>query len=486
MRQRLIYLAFLVLPLAVYFPVILNEYGQAADFAMLSPDKAGAGAPAAAGGEPVFYRALLESSFAAVDGVSSLWVVRILSVLLLSLLGILVWRQLDGCGWPWIDAAAAGMLVILLPAAQVLAAWAFSWPHILAALCGLAGFAAVEAELEAGGLKRVIAMLGGAFIYALATITRPELAFFAIVPLAGGLLIKVRKTPSTHSAGTWLVLHAAVMFAGWLAGRLFEHGVSGDSFATAGGVQQAVRWYFLDALPGSIALFPLLDDHHVGAWYFWPIFLAMAAAIAWVFRLEQELDGAKARAKVRLCFVVLPLMFLAGVVLSGRIVPTGYREAYPLAGLVAVALCAGWQTVLRSGKIKKWGHSAGLGGIIALAAILAHWNTQTLLAGPRAEEWRHLRAALAPVTFNTVQRVHVIAVDEDDRATARAYGDEFGAVASMDESVLRQMVAAAIRERFPAGFPRGGGAEITVSTAEPPAGTYDVLVDMRTLRRRGG
>lgn len=485
MRQRLLYLAFFVLPLAVYFPVVLHEYGQGGDFAMLHVAKANidsADGSAKATGESVLYRAMLDGSFRALAGVESLWLVRLLSVLLLGLLGILLWRQLDTSGWPEIDAAALGMLVILLPAAQATAGWAMSWPRLVALLFAVAGFAAVETELEAGGLKRAVAMLGGAFIYALAAMIRPELVFFSLVPLAGVLLFKIKKTPSSQTVQVWLTLHLLVLATGWLSGRLLEHWASGDPFLTGAGVAQAARWFFLEAIPGSLALLPLLDDHHVGAWYFWPVFLAMGAALVWLFRIEQTIEGERARTKALICAVALPGVFLLGVLTSGELVPTGYREAYPLAGLAAVALCAGWRTLQRARRIRTWGHYAGLSGLIAIAAILAHWNTQSLIAGPRAEEWNFLRGALAPASFKTIQRVHLVVAGEDDRNTTRVYGNEFGAMSSTDEEVLRQMFEAALLERFPLGLPRGGGAEVTVGAVEPESGSYDVLVDMRKVK----
>lgn len=485
MRQRLLYLAFILLPLAVYFPALLNEYGQGGDFAMLHEAKASADSTAGdpAAGESVLYRALLESSYKVVSGVDSLWLLRLLSVLLLSALGILLWRQLDNSGWPQVDAAAVGMLIILLPAAQATAGWALSWPRTVALLFAVAGFAAVEAELEAGGLKRAVAMLGGAFIYALATMIRPELVFFGLVPLAAVMLVRIRKTPTSQSVGVWLSLHLGVLLAGWLAGSMIEHWASGDPLATSEGALQAVRWYFLEAVPGAVALFPLLDDHHLGAWYFWPTFLLVAGAIVYAFRVEQTLDGEKARFKGLMCGLGLPTIFLGAVLMSGEIAPSGYREAYPLAGLTAVALFAGWRSMLRARRIKTWAHYSGLGGVVVLAAILAHWNTQSLIATPRAAEWAHLQASIAPISFKSLQRIHLLPAGEDDRNTDRVYGREFGAMSSTNEAVLRQMFEAALRDRFPGGLPRGGGAEVVVSAVEPAEGTYDVLVDMRKLRR---
>ena len=53
-----------------------------------------------------------------------------------------LWRQLYQSGWTEIEAAVIGLGVTLLPAAQVEVSWAVGWPHVLALVLALAGFAA--------------------------------------------------------------------------------------------------------------------------------------------------------------------------------------------------------------------------------------------------------------------------------------------------------------------------------------------------------
>ncbi len=485
MRERLLYLAFFVFPLAAYFPALTSEYGKAGDYAMLRAAH-GSGvssAPATGGsGETVMYQALLDSSFKLAPTVSDLWRVRMLSVLLLALLGILIWRQLDTSGWPEVDAAAVGLLIILLPAAQVLAGWALAWPRVLALLFTVAGFAAVETELEAGGLKRAVAMLGGVFIYALAAMIRPELTFFALVPLGAILLFKIKKSPSTQNPKTWLTLHARVLAAGFFAGRLLEHWASGDALASLAGAKAAAVWFFRDALPNSLALCALRDDFNTGAWYFWIVAPAVAACVYGAFRLEQELEGEKARFKAAVCMLVLPGLFFAGLMLVGALKPTGYRDAMPLAGLIAVALLAAWRTILRGKRIKAWMHSAGLAAVIGLATFLAQLNVRTLIAEPQTVEWELMKSGVAFVSFKTKLRVHLITARVEDRTTQRRYGDEFGPVSSRQAAVAREMLEIAVSEKYAGVLPKGGSLEVTVGGDTPGPGTYDVLVDMRKLK----
>ncbi len=485
MRQRLLYLAFLILPLAAYLPVMTNEYGKGGDYAMLRAAQAPT-VPAAQesglSGETVMYRALLDSSYKLSPDVSNLWRVRTLSVLLLGLLGILVWRQLDNSGWPELDAAAVGLLIILLPAAQVMAGWALCWPRVLAVLFTVAGFAAVETELEAGGLKRLVAMLGGVFIYALAAMIRPELTFFACVPLAASLLFKIKKSPAAQDPKTWLAMHLTVLFVGFAIGRLLEHWASGEALVSLDGAKAATVSFFRDTAPNSLALWALRDDFHTGEWYFWIAVLAVAGCIYGAFNMERALEGDKARFKLMVCMVLLPGIFLAGRLLSGVLTPTGYRDGIPLASLAIVALIAAWRTVRRAKRIKNWMHQAGLAALIAGAVCFARFNVSALIVDPQAVEWDLVKTGVAFVSFKTQLRVHLVTARVEDRTTVRRYGDEFGALSSRRAEVLREMLDAAVSQKYSGVLPKGGGMEVTVGGEPPAPGAYDVLVDMRKLK----
>ncbi len=482
MRQRLLYLAFLILPMAAYLPALTAEYGKAGDYTALRSAHSPAGSTAQPG-ETVMYRALLDSSFKLAPTVADLWRVRMLAVLLLALLGILLWRQMDTSGWPEVDAAAVALLIILLPSAQVMAGWAIAWPRVLALLFAVAGFAAVEAELEAGGLKRLVAMVGGVFIYALSAMIRPELAFFALVPLGAILLFKVKKSASAQNPKTWLMLHVVVVVTGFIAGRLLEHWASGDPLMSLAGTKAAVTWFFRDAVPNSLALWALRDDFHTGEWYFWIVVLAVAYFIHRSFRLEEGVEGEKARFKMGICVLVLPAVFLACLLLTGPLVPTGYRDAMPLTGLAAVAIVAAWRTLHRVKQVKRaWLHHAGLAVAALLGVFFARGSVSTLMAEPQQVEWELMKSGVQFVSFKNQVKVHLVTARVTDRSTQRRYGDEFGSVSSRHANVLRDMLENAVSEKYAGVLPKGGGAEVTVGGATPEPGTYDLLVDMRKLK----
>lgn len=489
MRQRFLYLAFFLLPLAAYLPVVINEYGKVGDFAVLEfADSAvdSASGSAAVVGESVLFRAMLDTSFKVADRVELLWMPRLFTIVLLVLLGILLWRQLDNSGWPEIDSAVVGLVIILLPAAQAMAGWAICWPRAVALVFAVAGFSAVEAELEAGGLKRAVAILGGVFIYALSAMIRPELALFGIVPLAAVLLFRIRKAPTSQTIRTWLTLHLGTLGVGWIIGRALESWASGEPMLTGAGILVALRWLVVEAVPNALALLPLSDDRQVGAIYFWPVLLGVVAAIYATFKVEQSLEGEKARTKAVICLAVLPAIFALAILLAGQATPTGYRDGYALAGLTVVALVAGWRSLLRAKRIRPWVHYSGLALLVLCAVLVAHHHVGSLIARPRALEWEYVRAGVAGVSFKEPQRIHLILSGPDERLTRRGRGDEFGAMSGSREDTVRRMVAAALRQRFPTGLPKGGRAEVSVSTDDPAPGTYDVLIDLRKLRPEAG
>src|ERR1019366_6592869 len=106
--------------------------GMRDDYAMLRETKEEPGKIArfvTAQGRP-FFGAMLESSYARIDSVSELKFLRVVTVGLLALLGIILWRHLDTNGWPQWDALALALAIILLPAAQITVGWTLGWPLV--------------------------------------------------------------------------------------------------------------------------------------------------------------------------------------------------------------------------------------------------------------------------------------------------------------------------------------------------------------------
>jgi hypothetical protein len=166
MRTLLCFGVLILVPFVVYVPAISQTYGWRDDYAHLreayeEPGKmvrfmAGQGRP--------LQGVLLEMSFGRLESIDDLVWLRLASVTLLAGLGIALCRCVERVGWPALDAAAFGLAVTLLPAAQVFATWATCWPFALSLILAVAGFSAVEVGVETGGVRRVIGMIGGVFL----------------------------------------------------------------------------------------------------------------------------------------------------------------------------------------------------------------------------------------------------------------------------------------------------------------------------------
>src|SRR5258708_27734578 len=190
-RTRICLYLLILTPLVVYWQTIFQDYGMGVGYAFQREAREEPSRLVkftASHGRPL-YGALLETSFVVADDVSFLPWLRLTGVLLLTLLGLALWRQLYQSGWTEVEAAAIGLGIVLLPAAQVTASSATAWPQALTLLLAVAGFSAIETELERGGLKRAVALFGGCMIYLLAGLVYQSNALFAVVPIAAVLMV---------------------------------------------------------------------------------------------------------------------------------------------------------------------------------------------------------------------------------------------------------------------------------------------------------
>jgi hypothetical protein len=124
-----------------------------------------------------------------------------------------------------------------------------------------------------------------------------------------------------------------------------------------------------------------------------------------------------------------------------------------------------------------------MGAIVLAAAILAAWNTSELIAKPQAREWNIVRDAVLKARFAEKTRFYLIEPSLEDRSTNLQHADEFGSMSTDSDLVPLEMFKACLRIRFPKGVPKGYKYEFAQGKQEPAADTYDVLIDMRELRR---
>lgn len=486
-RTRICLYVLLLTPFLVYSQTVFHEYAFRDDYASTreareEPSKivhqmASQGRPLAG--------ALVETTFNVVNDITRLPLLRFLSVALLTLLGIALWRQLFQSGWSEIEAAAIGLGLVLLPAGQVMASWASGWPFVLALLLAVAGFSAIETELERGGLKRMVALLGGCLIYSLAAFIYQENAFFAIVPIAAVLLVRSGRESLTDLK--WCAMHLAalglgVAFSYLVVRMMFSNGV----FHETGRLQLETNpltklgWFFWQPLPDALALYALRDDFNLGAGIFWGAAVLVVAVIGFGWRTGVKTDAALGR-RWALCALAAP--FLAhGVNLISAERTAGYRTLFPLAGLVLVLVVFTLRSLRTTGRLKLPAYYGALAVLVGVAAWTAHRNSLGLIAEPQGNEWELVQNAVNRTSFKAGTKVYCVLARPADRSTDRMFSDEFGAITASTDVAAKEMFKAAMRDRYGAKLPKGVSFTFASGFDEPARGAYDLVVDMRKLK----
>ena len=491
-RTRICLYILLLTPLLVYWQTIFTEYGLRDDYSNMREAREEQGKLVkftASHGRPL-YGALQETSFSKIDEVETLQWMRLATVILLTFLGLALWRQLYQSGWTEVEGAVIGLGVTLLPAAQVTAGWASTWPHVLALLLSLAGFSAIEAELERGGLKRIVALVGGVLIYALAAMIYQSNAVFAVVPIVAVLLVRSGREPATDLR--WSIIHVSLLLAGLVTSYLivkflFHSGIFHESArlhleSNPLNWPSKLVWFFWEPLPNALALYALRDDHNVGAVVFWAAAVLVAAVIGLGCRFVVERKGSMLRKKWAIAMLVAP--FVAhGISLLAAERAIGYRTLFALSTLGLMLLVYALRSLLAAGRIKPVLYYAGMGLLLVSGVVTAHFNTSDLTAQPQGAEWEIIRGAVMRADFKKPNRVYIIRPALEDRTTERLFADEFGSLSTDSDWAPQEIFKAALHERFPKKLPVGGSYTVATGREVPAEADYDLIIDMRKLKQ---
>jgi hypothetical protein len=488
-RTWLCVAALLILPLLVYWPTVTHEYGFRDDYAHLREVRERPGwltTLTTAHGRPV-YGAVLEASLQTVDRVTELTTLRMISALLIGVVGVLLWWQLRRSGWSEAQAAAIGAAVTLLPGAQVVVGWAIAWPVALGLVAALAGFALVEHGFAKAGLARATLVAAGGALYVVAGTTYQTSAMFVVAPLVAVLLL--REGTTTRRDASWVTAHIGVLFLALVAGFL-----AAGALIPENAVPEATRttlepdiwlkflWFLRNPLPNSIGLFVLRDRFATPLW-FWFVFAGVVAVIVMGF-----LYGTKTwQQRLRWLAAALLLPFVAhSVSLAASSQAIGYRTLLPLSGLFLVLAMFGWRAIAARHRVPRTVEGGLLAGLLVVLALLAQRNPLTLIAEPQGREWQLVQAAANRVRLTRDTQVYMIRPSIDYRSTERVYADEYGTLTADADWAAKELFKAAMRERFPNGLPEGTAYSLWTGFGPPPSQySYDLVVDLRELKSLG-
>jgi hypothetical protein len=182
------------------------------------------------------------------------------------------------------------------------------------------------------------------------------------------------------------------------------------------------------------------------------------------------------------CIVALPVVAFA-VNLAAVVRVPSYRTTYALAGLVVVFIVYALRNLRVAGRIGRNVQYAALGFMLILGGVAANHHAYTLIAEPQGREWQIVLDAAMRMPPRNETTVYVIRSGIEDRSTRRVFADEFGSLSSDTEWAVSEMLKCALRRRFAGGRPAGFGFKLSSGFAAPPAGRFDLVIDMRKLRQ---
>jgi hypothetical protein len=446
------------MPAVIWARALLLEFGYRDDYAIVREviEEPGKIILVCMSEGRLFYGILLEASFSIFNGVPGLAVWRMAGALLIGLTGALLARVLCGrFGWSAFAAAATGVLFVLLPSAQLIAAWASCWPQALAGLLAIAAFEFAERARGQSGARRRLSFFGAFALLVVAALTYQSNTLLYVVPLAAGWLTRHAERRDWRWLGAHLGLVGAALTCAFL--------VSVASFELFGFLQSRrfvverdpigkLTWFLRFPLREALGLFVLRDTFsRTEPWY-----TTIQALTAVLIAGGLVLRTTPAAAARRTAGLILLIMAAYAVSFAATERWPTYRTIWPLAGVLLVAGIAGarrWATVLPgngAGPDAAWhpGQLAAAAAVV-VAAWTSAWNVEWLLARPQTAEWTSVLRIAAAVDPARRERVFLLLPRPSDAAAPIRHLDEFGSLSADGDWVAKEMFKQAIRRVHP-------------------------------------
>ena len=481
------------LPVVAYWPATFHEYGLRDDYSNLreSHEELGKVVQFCASHARPIYGWLQQATYGHTASVHNLQWMRLLASLLLGSLALVMYRGLRALGWSSTSSLCVAVLVSLVPASQVIAAWAVGWPYAATALLAIAAFFTVEGALavrRAAGTTRFVGQwtLGVALMAVSALIYQPS-ALFYVVPMAAALIARRERTLT--ATVRWALAHIATVFASLgLAYCTMTVLYSAGVFVKSGRIAfehhwfEKIAWFLSEALPNALSLFVLNDNNHRDH----ALYLGCAAVVGLILAagayLEWRRHGRERGIVWTAGLVGLPVLaFIVSLVASEHYAT--YRTVLAMTAVLVCFLVASLRMLT-----ERW-NPANVRLIAVLvfagAFLMARHHVYALIAVPQGNEWelivegaKHVR-----LTPTAKPRIFAIASSPADLSTATIYHDEFGSLSSNSEWVPKEMFKRAMHDLHPEIANINARYEFSEGYKLPAGQHYDLIIDMRRLRQ---
>jgi hypothetical protein len=495
-RSWVLTLFLFLVPVVAYWPATFHDYGLRDDYSNLREAHEEPGKVllfCASHARPI-YGLLLQSTYGQTTSVDNLHWMRLAASLTLGALSLVVFRGLCALGWSFNSSLCVAVMIAVLPASQVIAAWAVGWPYAAAALLALGAFFAADNALTmpAGSDRRRLRgrrLAQGAVglgLLVVSTLIYQPSAMFYVVPLAGALISQRQRGPrrtirwvSAHLSLSVLALAAAY----GIMTVLYETGV----FVKSGRVAfehhwlEKIGWFLGEALPNALSMFVLNDNNQRDHLLYLGCGGLVGALLLGGAYLEWRRHGRQRGAIWLSGLLVLPTVaFAISLVASERYAT--YRTVLAMSAVLVCFLVASLFALT-----ERWpaSHRRLLASILLSAAfLLARHHAYALIAVPQGNEWQLIEqgAKRVRLSVGSHPRIFVIASTPSDISTSTIYHDEFGSLSSNSEWVPKEMFKRAMHDLHPGIANISSRYDFASGPVLPPEQRYDVLIDMRRLR----
>ena len=476
-------------PLMIYAPTTFHDYGLRDDYSNLreAHEEPGKILNFCASHARPLYGLLLQASYGQTTTVQNLQWLRFLAALLLGAISVVCYRSVRALGWSLNAGVCFALLVIMMPASQVIAAWAVGWPYALAALLGIAGFFAAEGAMSAANTRgRTVAqwavalglMISSALIY------QPS-AMFYVVPLAAALIAQRRR--SAEQTLRWAGIHLAFVAAALGCTYALMSGLYSIGFFVKSGriaFEQhwldKIGWFLREPLPNALSLFVLNDNNQrEQGLYFAGAALAGLLLIGGVV-MEWRRYG-RTRGLVWLAgLVVLPMCaFAISLVASERYAT--YRTIFAMTAVLACFMVASANAL--TAKLSQGARRAIAAFVLVLAFACAQYHPYALIAVTQGNEWNLIVDGADHVKLGERKpRIFAVASTPADRSTESIYHDEFGSLSSNSEWVPREMFERAMHDLRPNVQNLDARYDFATGPNLPSGQHFDVIINLHRLR----
>jgi hypothetical protein len=485
-----------LIPLVAYWPATFHDYGLRDDYSNLREaheEPATVMRFCASHARPI-YGWLLQATYGQTDSVKNLEWTRVLASLLLGAISLVSFRSLRALGWSFNTSLSFAVLVVLVPSAQVIAGWAVGWPYAAAALLAVGGFFAAEgATARAITLQLRIAQgfVGLGLMVVSALIYQPS-AMFYLVPLAAALIAQRERNLAQTSR--WIAFHCGfvgvslaiaygIISAMYAAGLFVKSGRVAFETDWVGKLQ----WFINEPLPNALSLFVLNDDHQRDHVLYAGCASLVAAILAAGVAVEWKRHG-HVRGLIWLTGLLgLPLFACAVSLIASERYAT-YRTIYAMTAVLLCFLVASVRALTHGWGSR--GRALLAASCISIAFFIAQHHVYALIAVPQGNEWDLIENGAMKVRIDSKPhadrprpRIFAIASTPADISTATIYHDEFGSLSSNSEWVPKEMFKRAMHDLHPGIVNLESRYEFATGVKLPAGQHYDVIIDMRKLRR---